>query len=238
MGIRFYCPNGHKLNVKEFQAGRKGICPFCGVKFLIPTQSTRKSSKEERAALKDLAAASTDVFDPKQTMDFGAAVPLPTTDSPGVAQSLDRSTTANNYVPLPPTPPSYASRADPIAAAGDVVWYIRPSAGGQYGPATNDVVLRWLAEGRIASDTLVWHEGWHEWQPASTVFPQLAGSNVAADFYPAAADLHSPSLPGVMPSRKNRDSSTFRIRSLIIIIILLIVLFIFGFYFWYTHVSG
>ena len=29
MGIRFYCPNGHKLNVKEFQAGRRGICPFC-----------------------------------------------------------------------------------------------------------------------------------------------------------------------------------------------------------------
>ena len=30
MGIRFYCPNGHKLNVKSFQAGRKGFCPFCG----------------------------------------------------------------------------------------------------------------------------------------------------------------------------------------------------------------
>ena len=30
MGIRFFCPNGHKLNVKEFQAGRRGICPFCG----------------------------------------------------------------------------------------------------------------------------------------------------------------------------------------------------------------
>jgi hypothetical protein len=50
MGIRFFCPNGHRLNVKEFQAGRKGICPFCGSKIQIPTQSTRKSSKEEKAA--------------------------------------------------------------------------------------------------------------------------------------------------------------------------------------------
>jgi hypothetical protein len=50
MGIRFFCPNGHKLNVKEFQAGRKGICPFCGSKIQIPTQSTRRSSKEEKAA--------------------------------------------------------------------------------------------------------------------------------------------------------------------------------------------
>jgi len=49
MGIRFYCPNGHKLNVKEFQAGRKGICPFCGAKIQIPTESTRKSSKELKA---------------------------------------------------------------------------------------------------------------------------------------------------------------------------------------------
>ena len=40
MGIRFLCPNGHKLNVKAFQAGRRGICPFCGAKFQIPTEST------------------------------------------------------------------------------------------------------------------------------------------------------------------------------------------------------
>ena len=50
MGIRFYCPNGHKLNVKEFQAGRKGICPFCGAKIQIPTESARPSSRTERGA--------------------------------------------------------------------------------------------------------------------------------------------------------------------------------------------
>ena len=44
MGIRFFCPNGHKLNVKEFQAGRRGICPFCGAKIRIPTESTREAS--------------------------------------------------------------------------------------------------------------------------------------------------------------------------------------------------
>ena len=38
MGIRFYCPNGHKLNVKEFQAGQKGICPVCGAKMQIPLE--------------------------------------------------------------------------------------------------------------------------------------------------------------------------------------------------------
>ena len=36
MGIRFHCPNGHKLNVKTFQAGMRGVCPYCGAKFTIP----------------------------------------------------------------------------------------------------------------------------------------------------------------------------------------------------------
>jgi hypothetical protein len=40
MGIRFDCPNGHKLNVKSFLAGKKGICPQCGAKFRIPEAST------------------------------------------------------------------------------------------------------------------------------------------------------------------------------------------------------
>ena len=40
MGIRFLCPNGHKLNVKEELAGKSGVCPDCGTKFVIPATST------------------------------------------------------------------------------------------------------------------------------------------------------------------------------------------------------
>ena len=36
MGIRCYCPNGHKLNLKSHLAGQRGICPECGVRFIIP----------------------------------------------------------------------------------------------------------------------------------------------------------------------------------------------------------
>ncbi len=39
MGIRFQCPNGHKLNVKTFLAGKCGICPHCDAKFVIPNSS-------------------------------------------------------------------------------------------------------------------------------------------------------------------------------------------------------
>ena len=39
MGIKFHCPNGHKLNVKAFLAGKRGICPKCHVRMRIPMES-------------------------------------------------------------------------------------------------------------------------------------------------------------------------------------------------------
>ena len=30
MGIVSYCPNGHRVKVKDYQAGRRGLCPTCG----------------------------------------------------------------------------------------------------------------------------------------------------------------------------------------------------------------
>lgn len=36
MGIRFLCPSGHKLNVKNYLAGKRAICPQCGAKVIVP----------------------------------------------------------------------------------------------------------------------------------------------------------------------------------------------------------
>ena len=40
MGIRVVCPNGHRLHLKSFLAGRKGVCPDCAARFRIPEQSS------------------------------------------------------------------------------------------------------------------------------------------------------------------------------------------------------
>ena len=45
MGIRFNCPSGHKLNVKEFLAGKRGVCPQCGAKFIIPSPTEGAASE-------------------------------------------------------------------------------------------------------------------------------------------------------------------------------------------------
>jgi hypothetical protein len=39
MGVRFECPAGHKLHVKAHLAGQRGICPECGLRFIVPNFS-------------------------------------------------------------------------------------------------------------------------------------------------------------------------------------------------------
>ena len=195
MGIRFYCPKGHKLNVKEFQAGRRGICPFCGEKILIPTQSSRPSSQEERqarrAGVQAMAAA---MVSGTTEEPVGTGVPLslsPTAavdgesqnagPAEGVTAASSASGAENNAPPATAssaTPPAFfdggsSKMQDPLAESAAVVWYVRPPTGGQFGPASAEIIRGWLAEGRISSDTLVWREGWREWQEAGGVFPQL-----------------------------------------------------------------
>ena len=36
-------------------------------------------------------------------------------------------------------------------------------------------MFQWLQEGRIASTSLVWRQDWPEWQPATSIWPHLAG---------------------------------------------------------------
>ena len=225
MGIRFFCPQGHKLNVKAFQAGRRGICPFCGAKFTIPAESTRPPSgrggdePEEAVAGSETAAESpaasfeqaleqhVQSADPIQTPQAAAAeTPQPaaapvaddaapeTQPAAPTVEAMPEATpaaapeeqpapivepepqTQPQAEPEPPRPPETSEApplVDPLSEAPDAVWYVRPPSGGQFGPAQSSVVRSWLGEGRVSPETLVWREGWPEWQEAGAVFPEL-----------------------------------------------------------------
>jgi len=178
MGIKFRCPEcDKKLHVKAFLAGKRGICPHCGGKVRIPLSSTlpggrartetRPGSKSRSAAVKPAA--------------------------PDAAVAVQHGTTPN--VVTPPAKESDAARAepatDPIVESPDAVWYVRPPSGGQYGPAGAELMRRWLDEGRIAPEALVWREGWADWQQATVVFPspepEPIGPTVAESDLPPAA---------------------------------------------------
>jgi hypothetical protein len=159
MGIKFHCPNGHKLNVKSFLAGKKGVCPKCGTKVRIPVAS--------EAGLADADLEETDASQhPAKSNGSGAVA---TVRAPAVSAAPAEDIAA---------PAGMDGANDPIAEAPTAIWYVRPPTGGQYGPARGDIMRKWISEGRVSSDSLVWREGWTDWQNAGKLFPalQAAGS--------------------------------------------------------------
>lgn len=65
MGIRFLCPNGHKLNVKAELAGKRGSCPECGAKLVIPAATApTQAAPETRNAPTTAPALATVVTSP------------------------------------------------------------------------------------------------------------------------------------------------------------------------------
>ncbi len=127
--------------------------------------------------------------------------------------------------------------ADPIAEAPEMIWYVRPPSGGQFGPASGELMRTWLSEGRVSADSLVWREGWHDWQEAGKVFPKLRGNQlidfletapivtVAADhgyMVPAAAHVHRPK-----PKRSSDRNQIALLVGLSLLVMVLIVVFLF-----------
>lgn len=89
-----------------------------------------------------------------------------------------------------------------IIEAPDANWYVRPPAGGQYGPAPASIFSEWITESRVTRDSLVWRDGWPQWLLASEVFSDFFGSGVASSalveptipapaIIPAAAPAHT-----------------------------------------------
>jgi hypothetical protein len=194
MGIRFFCPKGHKLNVKEFQAGRVGVCPTCGEKVRIPLESTRPSSKQRRTSQAGGAAVA--VAEPAgEAMTLELVPQTPEMAEMSAEIPLETPTTA----PADPT--------DPLAEGGEVVWYVRPASGGQFGPATPDVMRDWLADGRVGADSLVWREGWRDWQTAGDVFPQLSQGRTIPAIVPAVPRPAVAAAPSAAPPLQRRTGT-------------------------------
>ena len=160
MGIRFFCPNGHKLNVKEHLAGRAGFCPECGVRLVIPYQSTRKSSRE---LLQEKSRGEPSLGVPAVSME----------SSPFFSGEHQQSATVDAETPVPVASPAAIEQpTNPILLDQAVAWYIQVPNGPQYGPATGQVVSTWIQEGRIGPTMLVWREGWADWLEAQNVFSE------------------------------------------------------------------
>ncbi|MHB1033197.1 MAG: DUF4339 domain-containing protein [Pirellulales bacterium] len=315
MGIKFFCPNGHKLNVKSFLAGKRGICPRCGIGVDIPTQSdparlhSSKKKKDEQpfffsapvdlpkaASPNSAQAGATGSDEPEPLFSIGPVsgggpvasafpasptepdtlfaggllqggqAPSPTPTKPTAAtpaakpvpkpQSVKPSVPAAKMpagqakpapkpalaAPSAPVPPA-AAVADPLSEAPNAVWYLRPASGGQYGPAVADLMRQWIAQGRVAGDSLVWREGWSDWRLASDALGSLGIVQPAANLPASGVEPGNPAagplsigfddlgVPREESSGRHRISSRQRFKHtqpLVIMILLLALVVLIG----------
>src|SRR4030095_4873852 len=128
MGIKFRCPNGHKLNVKSFLAGKRGVCPKCGTSVRIPRESQVEKSAEADDEPEDAEG---------DELLSGACFPapgLPTSGVNGGGAATARTSipvatplaTARPVAAMVPTaiPVAAAPVGDPIAESPAAIWYV------------------------------------------------------------------------------------------------------------------
>jgi hypothetical protein len=221
---------GNHLNIKAFLAGKRGVCPACNTKFEIPPQSggtarivnADESDEAPRppvaapqpnrptVATPQPAAAQPVPAYPTQAMAAPAPVrpmgavqasPMATPGGMPAAAAMAGAPAVQAFSAYPAQPLAAAhGTLDPISEAPQASWYVRPPAGGQYGPALGNVMREWIQQRRVTPDSLVWREGWPDWKRADAVFPSMAAAVPiqAAAAYPAA--LPAQAAPVAVPA--------------------------------------
>jgi hypothetical protein len=83
-----------------------------------------------------------------------------------------------------------------------------------------------MAEGRIAADSLVWREGWRDWQTAGKVFPQLSPPPPTAGLEAEAPQLSvTPFRSNVATDHRRTRANTVRIVVIGLLTLAIIALF-------------
>lgn len=189
MGIVAFCPNGHRIKVKDELAGRKGICPTCAAKFRIPTKDAHPAAAATGPAaarppmarvvsLDPLFAASLPpafAIDQAET-SAAAAAPEPMFGTPDFRLVDDEQGADVGMSPAPDDDePAARGRPDSHAAIDerpDLAWCVAVRGGAPAAPCDAATMRAWLDSGSGTADHVVWRQDWPEWRPLLEVFPE------------------------------------------------------------------
>jgi hypothetical protein len=157
MGIVAFCPNGHRVKVKDALAGRKGVCPDCDARFRIPLESCPIPTA--RVLSLDAAWA--------ETLPRATILPADHAFSKG---ALSKGACSEG-APLkearkPALHPAIAERPD-------AEWRVAIPGGESSAPLTGSDMQAWLAAGRATGSELVWRSEWPDWVSIRLVFPEF-----------------------------------------------------------------
>lgn len=191
MDIRVPCSHcGKVLTVNESTASRVGTCPYCHQKIVVgrfrasdtpqrsadtPTSSAdRRGSRpaERRSGSSSSGSGSNYLANSKAATKSDSSPP--TVDP--ASQDTHRGISADSEPELKAPSLSRHGRLDPLTEDPDAIWYVRSPTGGQFGPASNEVMRTWIQEGRVGVQSFVWRAGWADWLAADRVFDTLLDS--------------------------------------------------------------
>ncbi len=202
MGILFSCPQCVRpLNVGDEFAGRPGLCPNCRQTIAVP-RSSEIAQQEFRHRLEEWTrrqqppttqpqAESTAMsaahgktplpmsLPPLVTGHAGVPSPTPLSEPERNQPEMDAVTqiaTESQQVAKALSAKFSASSPASSHDSDHLVWFVRPAAGGQFGPASGKLLQQWMTEGRVTGDSYVWCQGWDDWQLAAEVFPAVSGT--------------------------------------------------------------
>jgi hypothetical protein len=125
MGIRFLCPNGHKLNVKSFLAGKRAICPQCGVKVLVPNQAepTTEPSRTADGTVPNPLAAAGQLANQRLMDTASPSVMIAMAESEVAPVRQGAATSIPESIAVAPTQP--VAPVTPIAMPPDAAYNLR-----------------------------------------------------------------------------------------------------------------
>ena len=180
MGIRFSCHLcNHPLHVKDYQASKRGKCPKCQGAFRVPPKDADFSLAIDESAS---SIQPTNLGKPLAPSDSkivaATAKPKAATEPKPQVQARAKNPPASTPKPAPEAN-GHPSMPPSLLPLIDSRWYVRPPSGGQYGPATTQMLMDWIAEKRVTADALLWREGLDSWLSARELVPESFGGSSA-----------------------------------------------------------
>lgn len=177
MGIVAFCPNGHRINVKDSFAGRKGLCPTCGAKFRISAAGAGATPADDGLPVARLLDVAADVV-----ATLPRVLPFETTATTAapVAAEATRIPAAPPEPVFAPAAPWQAPPQPPLhpalAERPDLQWCIAFPGGDPTEPLPVESMQAWLESGQAQGSEVVWRSDWPEWRPVRDVFPDVIQS--------------------------------------------------------------
>ncbi|MFM8953387.1 MAG: DUF4339 domain-containing protein [Planctomycetaceae bacterium] len=168
MGIVAYCPQGHRVKVKDELAGRKGICPECQARFRIPRADGTMATRSGRRAT-ECKVARVVSLDPAVAAALPRALAIAPTAEASVAAAVEPPDAERPAAPLPLHPA--------LAERPELNWSMAVPGGEASAPMSATALQSLLEAGGLTGAELVWREGWSDWVSIRLVFPECLFTN-------------------------------------------------------------